>query len=101
MGGYSNRGNPVFGINRDQNAEPKLDSKNQTYTSLNYANGPGGLKKIRNRNLTDEETSKEWLFSLKKFCIIFFEIMDIFKGADSYNQEAAVNLKSETHGGEG
>lgn len=62
MGGYSNRGNPMFGINRDQNGEPKLDKKNQTYTSLNYANGPGGLKKIRNRNLTDEETSKAMVF---------------------------------------
>ena len=26
-----------------------------TYTSLTYANGPGGLKEIRRQNLSDEQ----------------------------------------------
>ena len=48
-----------------------------TYTALLYGNGPGGITKIRNRNLTNEETGKE-----------------------NYIQESAVFMRSETHGGE-
>ena len=29
-----------------------------TFTSLLYGNGPGGLRQIRTRNLTNEETGK-------------------------------------------
>ena len=48
-----------------------------TYTSLLYGNGPGGIRKIRTRNLTNEET-----------------------GHKNYVQESAIYLRSETHGGE-
>ena len=38
---------------------PVLDeSLNLTYTALSYANGPGAIKKIRTKNLTEEETGK-------------------------------------------
>jgi hypothetical protein len=48
-----------------------------TFTSLLYGNGPGGIRKIRTKNLTNEETSNK-----------------------NYIQESAIFLRSETHGGE-
>ena len=57
IGGYANRGNDLFGINRNQNSEPNLGGNNLTYTALLYGNGPGNLRQIRTKNLTDEETS--------------------------------------------
>jgi hypothetical protein len=41
---------------------PSLDESKKTYTQLGYANGPGGLRAIRTRNLTDEETSKKRIY---------------------------------------
>ena len=53
IGGYSLRGNDVFGL--VYNPYGNLTDKNLTFTSLGYANGPGGLQEIRKKNLTDEE----------------------------------------------
>lgn len=66
MGGYAIRGNDVLGtvVSRYNNVSLEYANENGekvkgiTFTVLNYANGPGGLKKIRYRNLTDDETSK-------------------------------------------
>jgi alkaline phosphatase len=76
LGGYSIRGNNIYGLvyNRYSNVS---DRDGLTYTSLLYANGPGGLPEIRKVNLTDAEVSDP-----------------------NYIQESAVYLKSETHGGE-
>ncbi len=54
-----------------------LAGDNLTYTPLLYANGPGKLPEIRKYNLTAEITANK-----------------------DYFQEAAVLMKSETHGGE-
>ncbi len=53
LGGYANRGNSIFGL--VYNSYSNLSNSNLTYTSLAYANGPGGLLKIRTKNLTDDE----------------------------------------------
>jgi alkaline phosphatase len=55
MGGYSLRGNPLFGINLNT-FTPNVSDVNLTYTSLLYGNGPGNLRAVRNYNLTNEET---------------------------------------------
>ena len=80
IGGYPNRGNPIFGIAFSDGYGLDLTLNKVTYTSLHYANGPGfyNLDKVRKENLTEEVTS-----------------------ADNYLQETAVPLDQETHGGEG
>ncbi|KAJ7394427.1 hypothetical protein OS493_000236 [Desmophyllum pertusum] len=47
IGGYTKRGNPIFGIVRRMDGKLAVDSDNKTYTSLGYANGPGGLNGSR------------------------------------------------------
>jgi hypothetical protein len=54
-----------------------VSDSNLTFTSLLYGNGPGGLREIRHKNQTNEETN------------------DV-----NYIQESAVYMRSETHGGE-
>ena len=38
--------------------ESKLSVFNTTFTSLSYANGPGGLTEIRKTNISNKETRK-------------------------------------------
>ena len=74
IGGYAERGNPIFGtffwiliywikgkfnytliaLAGDEEGD-FLSHLNTTYTSLTYANGPGGLTEIRRVNLTNEQ----------------------------------------------
>ena len=56
LGGYANRGNPLFGI--VHNKDEQLTRQNLTYTPLMYANGPGWRSVQRTWNLTKEETGK-------------------------------------------
>jgi alkaline phosphatase len=78
MGGYPGRGNPIMGIAKADN--PDLTQNNVTYTSLQYGNGPGfyRLNGVRTTNLTEDQTTR-----------------------NDYQQESAVPLGYETHGGEG
>lgn len=39
--------------------QANVSDSNLTYTSILYGNGPGGLKKIRTHNLTNDVTSKK------------------------------------------
>lgn len=79
LGGYSDRGNPIFGLTTEKEKKV-LDQRNLTFSTLLYANGPGfySLEKLRDVNLTEEVTSGQ-----------------------SYKQESAIPLSQETHGGEG
>ena len=54
-----------------------VSDSNITFTSLLYGNGPGGLRQIRSKNQTNEETNHV-----------------------NYTQESAVYMRSGTHGGE-
>ena len=74
---------------------------NLTYTSLGYANGPGGLRKIRTHNLTNQEVGECTFFGLFLFDSRRekFEIINL-KENKNYIQESAVYRRSETHGGE-
>uniref|UniRef100_A0A8C5QDD1 Alkaline phosphatase n=1 Tax=Leptobrachium leishanense TaxID=445787 RepID=A0A8C5QDD1_9ANUR len=72
FGGYTDRGNSILGL------APLRANDFKPYTSLLYANGPGF--KIENGGRAD--------------------ISNIDLEAESYQQQAAVPLSSETHGGE-
>ena len=60
MGGYSIRGNSLFGINLSKKSN--VSGVNLTFTSLLYGNGPGNLRSVRNYNLTSEQTGIVRLF---------------------------------------
>ncbi|XP_072014271.1 alkaline phosphatase, tissue-nonspecific isozyme-like [Amphiura filiformis] len=83
FGGYPSRGNPILGL-ADDYGLPDLGSDNLPYTTLIYANGPGGVQtRLTYRNtgkrpdVTNEDTS-----------------------SDRYQQQALVPLESETHAGD-
>ena len=76
IGGYPKRGNPIFGLIKEVDNSLAVDTQNKTYTSLGYADGPGGLNgsrpDLRNVNTADK----------------------------NYFQQATVLLKWESHGSE-
>ena len=76
IGGYPKRGNPIFGIVRHMDGKLAVDSFNKTYTSLGYANGPGGLNGSR-PDLREVDTADK-----------------------DYFQQATVLKTDETHGSE-
>ena len=79
MAGYPKRGNPIFGLAIEPGqSEPEKARDGLPYTVLGYANGPGGERINGTRqNLTGVDT-----------------------GDETYLQQSAVWLSSETHGGE-
>ena len=76
IGGYPKRGNPVFGIIQEVDNTFAVDKDNRTYTTLGYANGPGGLSGSR-QDLRNVNTSHK-----------------------NFLQQATVLTGSETHGSE-
>ena len=81
MAGYPVRGNPIFGLAVGQgSSEPSKAKDEMPYTVLGYGNGPGGEELYINgsrRNLTGVNTEDK-----------------------NHRQQAAVWLRSETHGGD-
>ena len=76
IGGYPKRGNPVFGLIKKVDNQHALDLDGKPYTTLGYANGPGGLNGTR-PNITNVDTADK-----------------------KYRQQATVLRRSETHGSE-
>ncbi|XP_060098722.1 intestinal-type alkaline phosphatase-like [Heteronotia binoei] len=72
FGGYTLRGTSIFGL------APKLANDDKTYTSILYGNGPG--YQITNQSRPN--------------------VSAVESESNSYHQQAAVPLSSETHGGE-
>lgn len=78
ISGYAKRGNPILGVSVGVDDEPIYGSDGKTYTTIGFANGPGGYDKPRERPmLTSEQTTRP-----------------------EFVQHSLVHLKSETHGGE-
>ncbi|XP_039090493.1 intestinal-type alkaline phosphatase [Hyaena hyaena] len=73
FGGYTLRGSSIFGL------APSKAKDNKRYTSILYGNGPGGFE-LLNSSRPD--------------------VNDSLSRDPSYQQQAAVPLASETHGGE-
>ena len=77
MAGYPKRGNPIFGIVTEDDGHVPLGEDKLPFTTLGYANGPGGRLNGYRENLTGVDT-----------------------GHRDYLQQANVKRSSETHGGE-
>ncbi len=78
ISGYAKRGNPILGISIGVDDEPLYGTDGKTYTTIGFANGPGGYEKPHERPmLKSEETTKP-----------------------DFVQHSLVHLESETHGGE-
>ncbi len=78
IAGYAKRGNPILGISVGVDGKPRLGSDGKPYTTVGFANGPGGTIPLTERpTLTMEQAT-----------------------APDFIQPALVPLKSETHGGE-
>lgn len=78
IAGYAKRGNPILGISVGVDDEPIYGEDGKTYTTIGFANGPGGADKpVERPMLTSEETTKP-----------------------DFVQHSLVPLGSETHGGE-
>ena len=76
IGGYPKRGNPVLGLQVEIGDTFAVDEFNKTFTTLGYADGPGGLNGSRSDLRTVNTT------------------------ADDFLQQATVLLDSESHGSE-
>ena len=78
IAGYAKRGNPILGISIGTDGKPILAADGKPYTTIGFANGPGGSKTPRERpTVTMEEATDP-----------------------DYIQQSLVPLPSETHGGE-
>lgn len=75
MAGYADRGNPIFGVSKN-NGEAAKAKDGEAYTTLGYGNGPGYIEGKRPELTNDVTRHKD------------------------YQQQAAVPMDSETHAGE-
>jgi len=78
IAGYAKRGNPILGISIGVDDEPLLGEDGKPYTTIGFANGPGGMKEPSERPAVTMEQAT----------------------APDFIQESLVYLESETHGGE-
>ncbi len=58
IGGFATRGVDILGVTLLPDKYMTSLTPNLTFTTLLYGNGPGGIRKIRTKNLTYEETCK-------------------------------------------
>jgi alkaline phosphatase len=81
IAGYAKRGNPILGISIGVDGEPILDANDKPYTTIGFANGPGGLDLAKTPEGRPEISMEQ-------------------ATAPDYIQQSLVPLDSETHGGE-
>ena len=77
INGYPGRGNPIFGIVVEETGDVSVGKDGLPYTTLSYANGPGGRLNESRQNMTGVDTGHKY-----------------------FRQEANVLKSSESHGGE-
>ncbi|MGD9509834.1 MAG: alkaline phosphatase [Geminicoccaceae bacterium] len=78
IAGYAKRGNPILGISIGVDGEPMLGLDAKPYTTVSFANGPGGQQKGQERPAVTMEEATD----------------------PDYIQQTLVPMRSETHGGE-
>ena len=78
IAGYAKRGNPILGISIGTDGQPILAADGKPYTTINFANGPGGAKEPKEREVITMERAT----------------------SPDFIQPTLVPLPSETHGGE-
>jgi len=55
IAGYAKRGNPILGISIGTDGQPILAADGKPYTTINFANGPGGAKEPKEREVITME----------------------------------------------
>jgi alkaline phosphatase len=78
IAGYAKRGNPILGISIGVDDEPLMGDDGQTYTTIGFANGPGGLKEMVEQPMLTMEQATD----------------------PDFLQRSLIYMPSETHGGE-
>jgi alkaline phosphatase len=77
INGYPKRGNPILGLARGVDGELILGDDDKPYTTLGFANGPGGVLEGQRADLSEVDTTDP-----------------------DFLQQSLVPLSSETHAGE-
>jgi alkaline phosphatase len=98
IAGYPKRGNPILGLVRDIDDELILGTDGKPYTTLGYANGPGGWSTSpadATEANVEEDASAAGVADASRPDPTNDETTDI-----DYIQQATVPLESETHAGD-
>ena len=91
IAGYPKRDNPILGKVVGVDGKLTLASDGKPYTTLNFANGPGGLFPSLEKGQTATDAKPAGPRP---------DISDVDTESASFLQQAGVPLSSETHGGE-
>ena len=91
IAGYPKRDNPILGVVVGVDGKKTLAADGKPYTTLNFANGPGGLFPSIEKGQTAADA---------KAPVTRPDISDVDTESVSYMQQAGIPLGSETHGGE-
>jgi alkaline phosphatase len=91
IAGYPKRDNPILGVAVDVDGKTILAADGKPYTTLGFANGPGGMFPA----LKEGETGAQALPAGVRP-----DLSDVDTEANDFLQQSGVPLSSETHGGE-
>ena len=91
IAGYPKRDNPILGAVVGVDGKKTLAADGKPYTTLNFANGPGGLFPAIEKGQTAADA---------KAPVTRPDISDVDTESVAYMQQAGIPLGSETHGGE-
>lgn len=91
IAGYPKRDNPILGAVVGVDGKKTLAADGKPYTTLNFANGPGGLFPAIEKGQTAADA---------KAPVTRPDISDVDTESVAYLQQAGIPLNSETHGGE-
>jgi alkaline phosphatase len=91
IAGYPKRDNPILGVVVGVDGKKTLAADGKPYTTLNFANGPGGLFPAIEPGQTAADA---------KAPVTRPDISDVDTESAAYMQQAGIPLAFETHGGE-
>jgi alkaline phosphatase len=89
INGYPVRGNPILGLAVDVDGETMVAADGKPYTTLSYANGPGGLFPALAEGVTTAQPAG-----------VRPDLSTVDTKALDYVQQSALPMGSETHGGD-
>jgi alkaline phosphatase len=98
IAGYPKRGNPILDVVRDVDGELILGTDGKPYTTLSYANGPGGWSATpadATEDNVEADASAAGMTDGSRPDPSKVDTTDV-----DYIQQATVPLESETHGGD-
>lgn len=100
LSGYPKRGNPILGkVIEPEKSNLAKDQSGLSYTTLNYANGPGQIA-ASDKQPQGLKTFPHEAKSYTKEAVSRPDLTNVDTTSPSYMQEAIFPLSSETHGGE-